>query len=351
MRESGLTRTEFSVSKLDPGDCVQSAESKTIVGEPSYGALRIAVLLPCYNEQAAVAQVISAFRDALPGAAIHVFDNNSTDTTRALAVAAGAIVRNVSLQGKGNVVRRMFADVDADVYVLADGDATYHAPSAPGLIRELTDHGLDMVVATRVPDHHDAYRRGHRLGNRMLTGAMNSIFGGSFTDMLSGYRVFSRRFVKSFPAMSRGFEIETELTIHALELRMPCAEIATPYGLRSADSPSKLRTYSDGLRILNMIVRLFAVERPLRFYGVIGALLAALALILSTPVLLTYIETGLVPRFPTAILSTGIAILSALSFVTGLILETVTIGRREAKHLHYLASGTAVGGEQSRIGQ
>ena len=345
-RESILTSIEPLTTNGESDHEAESVDRQSVVTRTSFGWLRIAVLLPCYNEEAAVTQVVTAFRDALPGARIFVFDNNSIDRTSPRAAAAGAIVRNVSLPGKGNVVRRMFADVDADVFVLADGDATYHAPSAPSLIRELVDHGLDMVVGTRVHKDQDAYRRGHRFGNRLLTGAMNSIFGGSFTDMLSGYRVFSRRFVKSFPAMSRGFEIETELTIHALELRMPCSEISTPYGVRSSNSQSKLRTYSDGVRILNTIVRLFAIERPLRFYGIIGAFLAALALILSAPVLVTYLETGLVPRFPTAILSTGIAIVSALSFVTGVILDTVTIGRRETKHLHYLASGTTVSGEQ-----
>jgi len=307
----------------------------------------IAVLIPCYNEEVAVAQVVHGFRDALPDARIFVFDNNSTDATRANALSAGAIVRHVARPGKGNVVRRMFADVDADIYVLVDGDATYHAASARNLVDKLVDENLDMVVGTRVHEHDEAYRRGHQFGNRLLTGAMTRIFGGSFTDMLSGYRVFSRRFAKSFPAMSRGFEIETELTIHALELRMPYGELATPYGARPEGSTSKLSTYSDGMRILSTIIKLFAIERPLQFYGVLAGVLAAVALVLGIPLFLTYLESGLVPRFPTAILSTGLVMLSAISFVTGVILETVTIGRREVKQLHYLTIGspTCLSGE------
>lgn len=302
--------------------------------------VRIAVLIPCYNEEVAVARVVHDFREALPKARIYVFDNNSTDATRANALAAGAIVRHVARPGKGNVVRRMFADVDADIYVLVDGDATYHAKSARNLVDKLVEENLDMVVGTRVHEHDEAYRRGHQFGNRLLTGAMTRIFGGSFTDMLSGYRVFSRRFAKSFPAMSRGFEIETELTIHALELRMPYGELATPYGARPEGSTSKLSTYSDGIRILSTIIKLFAIERPLRFYGALSGLLAAIALLLSLPLFVTYLESGLVPRFPTAILSTGLVMLSAISFVAGVILETVTIGRREIKQLHYLAIGS-----------
>lgn len=313
------------------------ARSST-VDRPARREPSIAVLLPCFNEAAAVREVVEAFRKALPAATVYVFDNNSSDDTSALARAAGAEVRHVSLPGKGNVVRRMFADVDADVYVLADGDATYHAPSAPKLVEMLQAGGLDMVVGTRQHEHDDAYRRGHQFGNRMLTGAMKRIFGGAFTDMLSGYRVFTRRFVKSFPAMSRGFEIETELTIHALELRMPYGEMTTPYGVRPSGSESKLRTYSDGLRILNTIIKLFAIEKPLRFYGLIALAFAAASVILSIPLFATYLETGQVPRFPTAVLSMGLGIMSAISLVTGLILETVTIGRRETKHLQYLAA-------------
>jgi glycosyltransferase involved in cell wall biosynthesis len=301
---------------------------------------RIAVLIPCYNEAVAVAHVVHGFREALPDARIYVFDNNSTDATRANALAAGAMVRHVARPGKGNVVRRMFADVDADIYILVDGDATYHAASAPNLVDKMVEENLDMVVGTRVHEHDDAYRRGHQFGNRLLTGSMTRIFGGSFTDMLSGYRVFSRRFAKSFPAMSHGFEIETELTIHALELRMPYGELETPYGVRPEGSLSKLSTYSDGMRILSTIIKLFAIERPLQFYGVLSGLLAVIAVVLSLPLFVTYMESGLVPRFPTAILSTGLVMLSAISFVTGVILETVTIGRREVKQLHYLAVGS-----------
>lgn len=302
-----------------------------------YPHLRLAVLIPCYNEAVAVAQVVEGFRRALPDSLIYVFDNNSADATRANALAAGAIVRHVARPGKGNVVRRMFADVDADIYILVDGDATYHADSAPALVAKLVEEHLDMVVGARVHDQQDAYRRGHQLGNRMLTGAMTRIFGGSFTDMLSGYRVFSRRFAKSFPAMSRGFEIETELTIHALELRMPYGELATPYGARPEGSISKLSTYSDGIRILSTIIKLFAIERPMQFYGLLAGALVTTAMVLGIPLLLTFLDTGLVPRFPTAILSTGLVLLGALSFVTGVILETVTIGRRETKQLCYLA--------------
>lgn len=303
--------------------------------------LRIAVLLPCYNEAATIATVVQDFAAALPEADIYVFDNVSTDGTAEIASRAGALVRHVALPGKGNVVRRMFADVEADVYLLADGDGTYHAPSSARLIEALLDRGLDMVVGARTHHKVEAYRRGHRFGNRMLTGAMGRIFGGKFSDMLSGYRVFSRRFVKSFPAMSHGFEIETELAIHALELRMPYDEVATPYGVRPEGSVSKLRTYSDGIRILMTIVRLFAIEKPLRFYGLMALLLAVLSCALALPLILTWLQTGLVPRFPTAILSVGVGMLSGLSLAVGLILETVTIGRRETRHLHYLASGSS----------
>lgn len=302
--------------------------------------VRIAVLVPCYNEELTVTQVVRGFREALPQARIYVFDNNSTDATRANALAAGAIVRHVALPGKGNVVRRMFADVDADIYVLVDGDATYDAKSAPDLVAKLVAENLDMVVGTREHEDEEAYRRGHQFGNRLLTGAMTRIFGGRFTDMLSGYRVFSRRFVKSFQATSQGFEIETELTIHALELRMPYGEMATPYGARPEGSTSKLSTWSDGVRILSTLIRLFAVERPMQFYGMLAGVLAAVALILGVPLFLTYLESGLVPRFPTAILSTGLIVLSGLSLAVGVILETVTMGRREARHLHYLAAGS-----------
>lgn len=299
--------------------------------------LRIAVLLPCYNEEAAIGQTVAGFRAALPGAAVYVYDNNSTDRTREVAAAAGAIVRTERMQGKGHVVRRMFADVEADVYVMADGDATYDASAAPDLVRRLADEQLDMVVGSRRSEVEEAYRRGHRLGNRLLTGILARIFGRTFSDILSGYRVFSRRFVKSFPALSRGFEIETEISVHALELAMPVAEIVTAYGARPEGSESKLSTYRDGWRILRTIAHLFRIERPVMFYGSFGFTLAMAAVILTIPLAVTYAQTGLVPRFPTAILATGMMVVAALSFMTGLILDTVVRGRREVRRLHYLA--------------
>ncbi|MFI0471724.1 glycosyltransferase family 2 protein [Halomonas sp. HMF6819] len=298
---------------------------------------RIAVLLPCRNEAAAIVQVIEQFQAALPEATVYVFDNASTDSTVELAAQAGARVYHVNKPGKGNVVRRMFADVDADIYVLADGDATYHAPSAPELIEKLCEGSYDMVVGTRVHEDQEAYRSGHQFGNKMLTGVAQRIFGGSFSDMLSGYRVFSRRFVKSFPALAQGFEIETELTVHALELRMPCAEQATPYGARLDGSESKLSTYRDGFRILRTLVKLYASERPLWCYTGLAALFALLAAILVVPVLMTYLDTGLVPRFPSLITGMGLGLLAGLSLTTGAVLDTVTRGRHELKRLHYLA--------------
>lgn len=298
---------------------------------------RVAVLLPCYNEEAAIAQTIADFRAALPEAAIYVYDNNSKDRTVEVASAAGAIVRSEKMQGKGHVVRRMFADIDADIYVMADGDATYEAAAAPELVAKLVDENLDMVVGARKSEVEAAYRRGHRFGNAMLTGMLTWIFGRSFTDILSGYRIFSRRFVKSFPVLSSGFEIETEISVHALELRMPVAEKVTAYAARPEGSESKLNTYRDGFRILNTIMTLFRYERPLLFFGFIGFALALMAVILAVPLLFTYLETGLVPRFPTAILSTGLMILAALNGMCGLILDTVVRGRREVRRLAYLA--------------
>ena len=297
---------------------------------------RIAVLLPCYNEDAAIAQTVAGFRAALPSAAIYVYDNNSKDRTVEVARAAGAVVRSERMQGKGNVVRRMFADVDADIYVMADGDATYDAEAAPQLVRRLIDEQLDMVVGSRVTQHDAAYRRGHVMGNRLLTGMLAKLFGRSFTDILSGYRVFSRRFVKSFPVLSGGFEIETEISVHALELRMPVGEVETRYFARPEGSASKLSTYSDGFRILNTIVTLYRIERPLLFFGAIGGLLAFLALVLGIPLAITYYHTHLVPRLPTAIMATGLIILAALCFFAGLILDTVVRGRREVRRLAYL---------------
>lgn len=298
--------------------------------------LRVAVLLPCYNEAAAIASTVAGFRTALPEATIHVYDNNSSDDTIAVARAAGAIVRTERIQGKGAVVRRMFADIDADIYVMADGDATYDAAAAPELVARLIEEQLDMVVGQRISDAALAYRRGHRFGNAMLTGMLARLFGRSFTDILSGYRVFSRRFVKSFPSLSAGFEIETEISVHALELRMPVAEIATRYFARPEGSASKLSTYGDGFRIASTIATLYRIERPMWFFGAIGLLLAAVAVLLAIPLVLTYAETGLVPRFPTAILATGLVLLASLCLFSGLILDTVVRGRREMRRLAYL---------------
>ncbi len=297
----------------------------------------IAVLIPCYNEEAAIGRVVTDFRAALPEAAIYVYDNNSRDKTALVAAEAGALVRRETLQGKGNVVRRMFADVEADVYVMVDGDDTYHAASAPALIHKLLEEQLDMVNGARVTEVEAAYRPGHRFGNLMLTGLVSFFFGKRTADMLSGYRVFSRRFVKSFPSLTAGFEIETELTVHALELRMPIAEVTTPYKDRPVGSVSKLSTFKDGFRILFMIGKLVKEERPLQSFSFTAALLALASVILAWPVFVTYFETGLVPRLPTAILSTGLMILAFLALACGLVLETVTRGRREMKRMAYLA--------------
>ncbi|NIJ08972.1 glycosyltransferase involved in cell wall biosynthesis [Sphingomonas vulcanisoli] len=297
---------------------------------------RIAVILPCYNEEAAIAQTVRDFRAALPDAAIYVYDNSSTDRTAEVARAAGAIVRREAMQGKGHVVRRMFADVEADVYVMADGDATYDAASSPAMVARLTGEQLDMVVGARQDQVEEAYRRGHRFGNALLTGILAQIFGRTFSDILSGYRVFSRRFVKSFPILSTGFEIETEISVHALELRMPVAEITTHYAARPEGSASKLSTYRDGWRILRTILTLFRLERPVLFFGSIGALLTLAALGISLDLFITYARTGLVPRLPTAVLATGLVIIGVLCFFTGLILDTVVRGRREVRRLAYL---------------
>jgi glycosyltransferase involved in cell wall biosynthesis len=297
----------------------------------------IAVLIPCHNEEAAITKVVNDFKAALPGAVVYVYDNNSQDRTVELAAAAGARVFHEPLQGKGNVVRRMFSDIEADVYVLVDGDDTYLAASAGPMVQQLLEERLDMLNGTRVTEIVAAYRRGHRMGNTMLSGLVRRAFGSRITDMLSGYRVFSRRFVKSFPALSSGFEIETELTIHALELGMPIGEIETPYKDRPEGSSSKLRTYSDGLRILRTIVMLVKDERPLIFFAVAGLILFVTAIILSIPILVVYHETHLVPRFPTAILSTGLVLLSFLSLACGLILDSVARGRKEVKRMIYLS--------------
>jgi glycosyltransferase involved in cell wall biosynthesis len=300
-------------------------------------ALRVAVLVPCFNEEAAVATVVADFRKALPAAEIFVYDNNSTDRTIEVARAAGAEVRSERRQGKGHVVRRMFADIDADIYVLVDGDATYDAPSAPRMIDRLVSDHLDMVVGFRVDQSVAAYRPGHRTGNRMLTSFLSAVFGHDFKDVLSGYRVFSRRFVKSFPVLSDGFEIETELSVHALELALPVSEIETPYYARPEGSVSKLNTWRDGFRILGTILKLYRSEKPLRFFTAIGIILALLSIALAIPVIITYLEVGLVPRLPTAVLSMGLMIVAILSISSGLVLDTVTRGRREMKLLAYLS--------------
>jgi glycosyltransferase involved in cell wall biosynthesis len=307
----------------------------TSVGSHTY---RMAVVLPCYNEEAAIGEVVRNFRAALPQAEIYVYDNNSRDRTVECARDAGAIVRRETRQGKGHVVRRMFAEVEADIYVLSDGDGTYDAASAAAMIEKLVSERLDMVVGQRLTTYEgEAFRRGHRFGNNLLTGFLGLCFGRTFTDILSGYRVFTRRFVKSFPALAAGFETEIELSVHALELRMPIAEVATPYKARPAGSASKLRTYRDGFRILMTIINLFKEERPLAFFSIIAGVLALTAVALAYPVFITYLETGLVPRFPTAILSTGLMILASLSLTCGFVLDTVTHGRREMKRLAYLA--------------
>ena len=296
----------------------------------------LAILIPCYNEVRTIATVVADFRRALPDAGIYVYDNNSTDGTAEAARAAGAELRRETRQGKGHVVRRMFADVDADLYLLVDGDGTYAAEAAPRLVEALVEGPLDLINGARVPDHGGVHRFGHAFGNRLLTGLVGRIFGAQLDDMLSGYKVLSRRFVKSFPCLASGFEIETELLVHALELRMPIAELPTAYRERPVGSVSKLHTIRDGIRILWTIFRLVQVERPLQFFGTAFLLLVAAALWLMIPVFVTFEETGLVPRFPTAILATGMTLLGFLSLACGLILQTVTLGRLEAKRMVYL---------------
>ena len=297
----------------------------------------VAVLIPCFNEDAAIAKVVADFRAVLPDAAIYVYDNNSTDRTTEVARAAGAFVRVERRQGKGNVVRRMFADIDADIYLLVDGDATYDAASAPRMIAALRDEHHDMVVGLRVDQVEAAYRPGHRTGNKMLTGFLAGVFGQEFKDILSGYRVFSRRFVKTFPVLSGGFEIETELSVHALELAMPVMEIETRYFARPEGSFSKLNTWRDGFRILSTIVKLYRSEKPLNFFGLIAAILSLTSIGLAIPIIITFLEEGLVPRLPTAVLAVGLMIVAVLAVSSGLVLDTVTRGRREMKLLAYLA--------------
>lgn len=298
---------------------------------------QIAILVPCFNEELTVEKTVAAFREALPLATVYVYDNNSTDRTINVAQAAGAVVRSEPRQGKGNVVRRMFADIDADIFVLVDGDATYDAQAAPRMVRRAIEENLDFVNGARISQSMEAYRRGHRFGNYVLTEMVRNLFGKQFTDMLSGYKVFSRRYVKSFPAMSRGFEIETELTVHALELRMPSAEELTAYGERPSGSVSKLSTFRDGARILRLIFDLVRNERPLQFFGLVGAVLILTAVALAVPLAETYFETGLVPRLPTAVLAIGLITIGFLSFLAGLILDVVATMRSEMKRLIYLS--------------
>jgi glycosyltransferase involved in cell wall biosynthesis len=307
------------------------------MGDGGLSSARIAVLVPCHNEVATVAQVVGDFARALPQAEIWVFDNLSTDGTSEAARKAGAIVRTASLRGKGNVVRRMFSDVEADIYLLVDGDGTYDAAAAPMMVRRLVDEGLDMVSAARVSTAAEAFRAGHRFGNTALSGVVRAVFGRQFKDMLSGYRAFSRRFVKSFPAHSHGFEIETELTVHTLQMRLPAAEVEAPYGARPDGSESKLSTFRDGWRILRMIGLMVREERPMQFFGLAGLIAALAAALLATPVLLEYLNTGLVPRFPTLIVAVGLAVVALLSFFCGLILDAVSRMRLEQRRLAYLA--------------
>lgn len=299
--------------------------------------MKIAVLVPCYNEEAAIVTVVRDFRAALPDAAIYVYDNNSKDQTAARARETGAVVRTEMRQGKGNVVRRMFADIEADIYVLVDGDDTYDAAAAPRMVAQMIGEGADLLTARRIHTDAAAYRPGHVLGNRMLTGLTSLLFNVQLSDMLSGYRVFSRRFVKSFPFTAEGFAIETELTVHAVRLMMPLSEMDTRYKERPVGSVSKLNTYRDGFRILGTIAYLVREERPLVFFSAFALLFAAVALIIGTPVVSDYMQTGQVPRLPTAVLATGLMVIACLSSACGLILDTVTRGRWEAKRMAYLA--------------
>jgi len=298
---------------------------------------QVAILIPCLDEETAIGKVVADFRRHLPDSIVFVYDNGSTDRTIDAARAAGAVVRREPLPGKGNVVRRMFADIEADVYVLVDGDNTYDAANAPALVGRLMEESLDMIIGARAQDSAGAYRRGHRFGNRLLTGLVAMFFGERVGDMLSGYRVMSRRFVKSFPALASGFEIETELTVHALQLRLPISESMTPYRERAAASASKLRTIPDGIRIVRLIARLIREEKPLEFFSAVALLLALASVVLAVPVVATYLQTGLVPRLPTAVLSVGLMLVAFLSLACGLILATVTRGRVEVKRLQYLS--------------
>ncbi|MDD2881503.1 MAG: glycosyltransferase [Rhodoferax sp.] len=300
--------------------------------------MNVAVLLPCYNEGLSIRKVVEDFRRMLPEAKIYVYDNRSTDNTSQEARAAGALVRAENWPGKGNVVRRMFSDIDADVYVMADGDGTYDSTASPQMVKKLIEEHLDMVVGTRRDVYENAHRMGHGFGNRLFNGMYRNLFGPLFTDIFSGYRIFSRRFVKSFPAISSGFEIETEMSVHASQLRMPIAELPTDYGARQEGSVSKLRTFRDAFRIMFTFLILFKEIRPARFFGVLAIFLLITATVLALPLLFTYIETGLVPRFPTAILATGITLVAVVFMVSGLILDSVARGRLEQKRMWYMTN-------------
>jgi glycosyltransferase involved in cell wall biosynthesis len=302
-----------------------------------HAATRVAVLVPCYNEALTIMKVVKNFRAALPDARIYVYDNNSSDGTAAAAAAAGAIVRTETMQGKGHVVRRMFRDIEADLYLIVDGDDTYDAALAPSMVELATAQGFDLVNYVRRDVEEVSFRRGHRLGNQLLTGIVRNIFGDQIQDMLSGYKLLSRRFVKSFPALADGFDTETELTIHALELAMPVAHVTGPYKGRPEGSASKLNTFRDGIRILWIILVLFKHERPMQLFSAAGAVLVLSAIRLGIPIVITFLHTGLVPRLPTALLATGLILIAALSFTTGLILDTVSRGRRENRMLAYLS--------------
>lgn len=316
--------------KVSSGDEIQTESS-------SFAHLDIAVVLPCYNEAATIAQVIEDFRAALPTATIYVFDNNSSDNTARIAHDAGAIVRRERRQGKGHVVRRMFADVEADLYIMADGDGTYDASAAPDLVEKCIREGVDMVVGTRADVTKDAGRQGHAFGNKIFNMLYNALFGNDFSDIFSGYRVFTRRFAKSFPATSAGFEIETEMSVHASQLAIPTIEVPTAYGVRPEDSESKLRTFTDGFRILRMFAKLTKETRPALFFGAIGLGFMVTAIVLSLPLFFTYLETGLVPRFPTAILATGLVLIATISTVCGLILDSLANARIEIKRSNFLS--------------
>ena len=313
-----------------------AAKEYKLISE-AQNSMQIAIMIPCFNEAAAIHKVITDFRASLPTAEIYVYDNNSTDETASIARKAGALVRREPMQGKGHVIRRMFSDIEADIYVLVDGDDTYAAAVAPKMVDTLLRGAFDMITARRVEVGTGAYRRGHRLGNRWLTKLVTSIFGERTKDMLSGYRVFTRRFVKSFPALSMGFEVETELTVHALELDLPITDVDSAYSERPHGSHSKLNTFRDGARIIRMIFKLIREGRPLGFFSAISFLLIVLASILIYPVIMEYLATGLVPRFPTAVLSAAIVLTALISLVSGFVLDAITKKRREMKRLAYLA--------------